>query len=70
MSHIFWWYGQATGSLVLWTHEFKGSKFLRRVIRNRGFEIEFDRDFESVVEYCRIVWNQMVKLGIGLKRAR
>jgi leucyl/phenylalanyl-tRNA--protein transferase len=50
---IFWW--SPNPRLLLYPDEFKASKSLRRVIRNRGFEIEFDRDFESVVEYCRTV---------------
>jgi len=47
---ILWW--SPNPRLLLYPNEFKTSKSLRRVIRNRGFEIEFDRDFKSVIEYC------------------
>ena len=47
---ILWW--SPNPRLVLYPSEFKRSKSLRRVIRNRGYEIRFDTDFESVIEYC------------------
>jgi len=50
---ILWW--SPDPRLLLYPKEFKVSKSLRRVIRNRGFEIEFDRDFRSVIEYCSTV---------------
>jgi len=50
---ILWW--SPDPRLLLYPKEFKVSKSLRRVIRNRGFEIEFDRDFKSVINYCSTV---------------
>jgi leucyl/phenylalanyl-tRNA--protein transferase len=47
---ILWW--SPNPRLVLYPHEFKRSKSLRRVIRNRGYEVRFDTDFQSVIEYC------------------
>jgi len=47
---ILWW--SPNPRLLLYPDEFKASKSLRRVIRNRGFEIKFDSDFRSVIDYC------------------
>ena len=50
---ILWW--SPNPRLLLYPRDFKSSKSLRRVIRNKGFEIKFDRDFKSVIEYCSSV---------------
>jgi len=50
---ILWW--SPNPRLVLYPNEFKRSKSLKRVIRNKGFEIRLDKDFESVIEYCSSV---------------
>jgi len=47
---ILWW--SPNPRLVLYPSEFKVSKSLRRVIRNRGYEVRYDTDFETVIEYC------------------
>ena len=47
---ILWW--SPNPRLVLYPDEFKESKSLRRVIRNKGFEIKFDTNFKAVIEYC------------------
>ncbi len=47
---ILWW--SPTPRLVLFPKNFKQSKSFRRVLRNKGFEVYFDRDFESVITYC------------------
>ena len=47
---ILWW--SPNPRLVLYPSEFKASKSLRRVIRNRGYEVRFDTNFESVIDYC------------------
>jgi leucyl/phenylalanyl-tRNA--protein transferase len=57
---IFPWY--STGQPVLWwapnpreillPAEFKRSRSLAKTLRNRGFEIAFDRDFAGVVSAC------------------
>jgi len=47
---ILWW--SPNPRLVLYPDEFKESKSLRRVIRNKGFEIKFDTNFQAVIEYC------------------
>lgn len=47
---ILWW--SPNPRLVLYPNEFKRSKSLKRVIRNKGFEVRFDTDFEAVIEYC------------------
>jgi leucyl/phenylalanyl-tRNA--protein transferase len=57
---IFPWY--SAGQPVLWwspnpreillPSEFKCSRSLAKTLRNRGFEIDFDRDFAAVVAAC------------------
>ncbi|NEW59893.1 leucyl/phenylalanyl-tRNA--protein transferase [Sulfurovum sp. bin170] len=47
---ILWW--SPNPRLVLYPDEFKASKSLRRVIRNRGYEVRFDTNFEAVIDYC------------------
>jgi leucyl/phenylalanyl-tRNA--protein transferase len=57
---IFPWY--SAGQPVLWwspnprevldPREFKCSRSLAKTLRNRGFEITFDRDFATVVQSC------------------
>ena len=50
---VLWW--SPNPRLVLYPNEFKRSKSLRRVIRNRGFEIKFDTNFKAVIDYCSSV---------------
>ena len=45
-----WW--SPNPRLVLYPQNFKTSKSLRRVIRNRGYEVRFDTNFEQVIELC------------------
>jgi leucyl/phenylalanyl-tRNA--protein transferase len=57
---IFPWY--SAGQPVLWwspdprevlvPREFRCSRSLSKTLRNRGFEVTFDRDFEGVVSAC------------------
>ena len=57
---IFPWY--SAGQPVLWwspnprevldPREFKCSRSLAKTLRNRGFEVTFDRDFPTVVQSC------------------
>ena len=57
---IFPWY--SAGQPVLWwspnprevldPREFKCSRSLSKTLRNRGFEVAFDRDFPAVVQAC------------------
>jgi leucyl/phenylalanyl-tRNA--protein transferase len=47
---ILWW--SPNPRLVLYPSEFKVSKSLKRVIRNKGFEIKFDINFKAVIDYC------------------
>ncbi len=47
---ILWW--SPNPRLVLYPNEFKESKSLRRVIRNRGYKVKFDTNFEAVIDYC------------------
>ena len=53
---ILWW--SPNPRLVLYPDEFKESKSLRRVIRNKGFEIRFDTNFEAVISHCAEVPRQ------------
>jgi leucyl/phenylalanyl-tRNA--protein transferase len=57
---IFPWY--SAGQPVLWwapdprevlvPNEFRCARSLRKTLRNRGFEVTFDRDFAAVVDAC------------------
>ncbi len=47
---ILWW--SPNPRLVLYPNEFKESKSLRRVIRNRGYIVKFDNNFKTVIEHC------------------
>ena len=50
---IMWW--SPNPRLVLFPQKFKKSKSFRRVLRNKGFEVCFDRDFESVISHCALL---------------
>ena len=47
---ILWW--SPNPRLLLFPQEFKTNKSFRRVLRNKGFEVKFDRNFEAVIGYC------------------
>lgn len=47
---ILWW--SPNPRLVLFPENFKANKSFRRVLRNKGFQIFFDRDFETVISHC------------------
>ncbi len=47
---ILWW--SPNPRLVLYPNEFKESKSLRRVIRNKGYKVRFDTNFRAVIDYC------------------
>ncbi len=47
---ILWW--SPNPRLILYPNEFKESKSLRRVIRNKGYVVKFDTNFRAVIEYC------------------
>ncbi len=49
-SEIMWW--SPDPRMVLFPGEFKKSKSLAQSIRNKGFEIRFDSDFEAVIRLC------------------
>jgi leucyl/phenylalanyl-tRNA--protein transferase len=50
---ILWW--SPNPRLVLYPNEFKRSKSLKRVIRNKGFEVRLDTNFKAVIDYCSSV---------------
>ncbi|HIP50613.1 MAG TPA: leucyl/phenylalanyl-tRNA--protein transferase [Campylobacterales bacterium] len=47
---ILWW--SPNPRLVLIPQNLKKSKSFKRVLRNKGFEVYFDRDFEAVITHC------------------
>ena len=47
---ILWW--SPNPRLVLFPQDFKVGKSFRRVLRNKGFEVKFDQNFEAVITYC------------------
>ncbi len=47
---ILWW--SPDPRLLLYPKEFKVSRSFARVLRNRGFEVTFDRDFAAVIQKC------------------
>ncbi len=50
---ILWW--SPDPRLILYPEKFKVRKSFRKVLRNRGFEVRFDTDFESVIHACATV---------------
>ena len=47
---ILWW--SPNPRMLLYPQEFKTSKSFRRVLRNKGFEVKFDTNFEAVIHFC------------------
>ncbi len=47
---ILWW--SPDPRLILYPHDFKVRKSFRRVLRNAGFSVSFDRAFEKVIHLC------------------
>ncbi len=47
---ILWW--SPDPRMVLFPHEFRMHRSLRKVLRNRGFDIRFDTNFQAVIEAC------------------
>jgi leucyl/phenylalanyl-tRNA--protein transferase len=47
---VLWW--SPNPREVLDPREFKCSRSLAKTLRNRGFEVAFDRDFAAVVQAC------------------
>jgi len=49
---ILWW--SPDPRMILFPDKFKVSKSLRQSIRNKNFEVCFDRDFKAVIQNCAI----------------
>jgi len=47
---ILWW--SPNPRMLLYPNNFKTSKSFARVIRNAGFRVTFDNDFENVIKFC------------------
>jgi leucyl/phenylalanyl-tRNA--protein transferase len=47
---ILWW--SPNPRMLLYPQNFKINKSFRRVLRNKGFEVKFDTNFEAVITYC------------------
>lgn len=47
---ILWW--SPNPRMILYPKDFKTSKSFRRVLRNKGYEVRFDYNFEKVITYC------------------
>lgn len=47
---ILWW--SPNPRMLLYPQDFKTSKSFRRVLRNKGFEVRFDTNFEAVIHHC------------------
>ena len=52
-NHIHWYSPQKR--MVLYPEEFKVSKSLKKVIKNRGFEIKSNENFEAVIKNCSTI---------------
>ncbi|WP_457624726.1 leucyl/phenylalanyl-tRNA--protein transferase [Persephonella sp.] len=50
---IMWWFPDPR--MVLFPEKLKVSRSLKKVIKNRGFEVRFDTDFERVIRMCASV---------------
>ncbi len=51
---ILWW--SPDPRLVLFPKDLKLSRSFRRVLRNRDYHVDFDRDFEAVIRACSDVY--------------
>jgi len=47
---ILWW--SPAPRTVLYPEEFRLSRSLRKAIRNRGYQVSFDRNFDAVIRAC------------------
>jgi leucyl/phenylalanyl-tRNA--protein transferase len=47
---ILWW--SPNPRMLLFPQDFKSNKSFRRVLRNKGFEVRFDTNFEAVITHC------------------
>ena len=47
---ILWW--SPNPRMILYPQDFKSGKSFRRVLRNKGFKIKFDYNFEKVIDHC------------------
>lgn len=47
---ILWW--SPDPRMVLFPGKFKVSKSLKQSVRNKGFDVYFDKDFKLVIEHC------------------
>jgi len=47
---ILWW--SPDPRMVLYPEKIKISNSLKKIIRNKGFKVEFDRNFKKVIDYC------------------
>jgi leucyl/phenylalanyl-tRNA--protein transferase len=47
---ILWW--SPNPRMILYPQDFKMSKSFRRTLRNKGFEVRFDCNFEAVITQC------------------
>ena len=47
---LLWW--SPNPRLVLFPENFKTNKSFKRVLRNQGFEVRFDQNFEAVISHC------------------
>jgi len=50
---ILWW--SPNPRFILFPQAFKVNKSFKRILRNKGFEIHFDHDFEAVINHCATV---------------
>lgn len=50
---ILWW--SPDPRMVLFPENLKISRSLKKVLKNKGFEVRFDTDFESVIKMCAAV---------------
>ena len=47
---ILWW--SPNPRMILYPQDFKSNKSFKRILRNKGFEVRFDNNFEEVINYC------------------
>ena len=53
---ILWW--SPNPRMVLFPSDLKVSRSLRKVIKNKGFEVKFDTNFEKVINMCATVYRK------------
>ena len=53
---VLWW--SPDPRMVLFPEKLKVSKSMKKLFRNKAFEVTFNRDFKAVIENCANIWRE------------